>query len=993
MHVPAAWYDALTLAERVALPRVGASDPALGVHRLERWRSRAVFAGNDRFDRRLAVAGVSVAELVYLLGQDADATRQQTATTPAWMDELARLLKGDTGPVLMAAAKPEEKLVIALLQPLVGSWMQRLADAARVLGIAAPQTVSVMLPALLEAITPRVQRTLVLELHAFREQCRPDAGVDDFAHQLAQGSARMALFEEYPVLARQCLQQISDWYRVSLEFLERLHADRDALRSAFSPHEDPGPLTGVDAGEGDAHGRGRRVMVATFASGLRIVYKPRSLAIDGHLSALIEFLNQRGLTPPLMTPVTLDQGLYGWVEFVARKPCHTMQEVAAFYRRLGCWLALAYGLGATDLHGENVVASGSHPVLVDVETLFHPAIDSLRADCSDGEADRLLSDSILGIGILPTPLGKDHIDVSSLGATDHQLGPVAVPVVTSQWRIERRRPLLNRFKNRPTLDGHCIEPSEFTGALEEGFEGAYRLLQSMRDELPLAPFREDTVRVLIRASAEYASLLMESWHPNLLRHGLAREQHFDQLWGTIGDAPGWSRCIASEVAQMLDGDIPHFTTTPMSSEIHGADGARIEGMVVQTGTSVVERRLQRLGPDDLTLQRRLLRKCLWSPADERPMYTAEPAEPLALACSIGDYLVSTAIRHTGTATWITGEAEHPDAGRELRPAGRDLYGGLPGIILFLAWLDAVTPGHPSIYRSLAEDALAQLHRLPWPTETGAFTGLGGYVYLWAHLGTLWESEDLLQHAETALSSFIAPPSHDDLMDGTAGVIACLLALHATRPWSDSLPRAVAWGETLLSRRTSLNLPVQRGFSHGLCGVAWALFRLGNVAADERFRAAAGELFRQEDLLIQASGWMDTTSSREDGCGAWCHGAPGIAIARLQAGWEMTAALQATSEGTPLENAGLCHGELGALEALILASQSQSGGAPFPAWETALVRRREAVGRRSMRYDAHDPGLMTGLAGIGYGLLRLHDASRVPSVLTLAPPSGRNQEQL
>jgi hypothetical protein len=35
-----------------------------------------------------------------------------------------------------------------------------------------------------------------------------------------------------------------------------------------------------------------------------------------------------------------------------------------------------------------------------------------------------------------------------------------------------------------------------------------------------------------------------------------------------------------------------------------------------------------------------------------------------------------------------------------------------------------------------------------------------------------------------------------------------------------------------------------------------------------------------------------------------------------------------------------------------------------------------------------PGLMTGLAGIGYELLRLAAPERVPSVLLLAPPAGR-----
>ena len=38
-------------------------------------------------------------------------------------------------------------------------------------------------------------------------------------------------------------------------------------------------------------------------------------------------------------------------------------------------------------------------------------------------------------------------------------------------------------------------------------------------------------------------------------------------------------------------------------------------------------------------------------------------------------------------------------------------------------------------------------------------------------------------------------------------------------------------------------------------------------------------------------------------------------------------------------------------------------------------------------EVEAPGLMNGLAGIGYGLLRLRDPDRVPSVLALDPPSS------
>lgn len=51
-------------------------------------------------------------------------------------------------------------------------------------------------------------------------------------------------------------------------------------------------------------------------------------------------------------------------------------------------------------------------------------------------------------------------------------------------------------------------------------------------------------------------------------------------------------------------------------------------------------------------------------------------------------------------------------------------------------------------------------------------------------------------------------------------------------------------------------------------------------------------------------------------------------------------------------------------ALILGSIKQYG------WQCGIPRNVES------------PGLMVGLAGIGYGLLRLADPARVPSVLTL-----------
>jgi lantibiotic modifying enzyme len=65
----------------------------------------------------------------------------------------------------------------------------------------------------------------------------------------------------------------------------------------------------------------------------------------------------------------------------------------------------------------------------------------------------------------------------------------------------------------------------------------------------------------------------------------------------------------------------------------------------------------------------------------------------------------------------------------------------------------------------------------------------------------------------------------------------------------------------------------------------------------------------------------------------------------------------------------------------------------PQWR-AQVNRIAAIVLESIHRDGwlcgvplgvESPGLMTGLAGIGYELLRLAEPRRVPSVLMLEPP--------
>jgi lantibiotic modifying enzyme len=91
----------------------------------------------------------------------------------------------------------------------------------------------------------------------------------------------------------------------------------------------------------------------------------------------------------------------------------------------------------------------------------------------------------------------------------------------------------------------------------------------------------------------------------------------------------------------------------------------------------------------------------------------------------------------------------------------------------------------------------------------------------------------------------------------------------------------------------------------------------------------------------------------------------------------------------MRDLSLCHGELGIAEVL----------AAVPGCETARRRHAglilDAIDRYGPCCGTPDgvptPGLLSGLAGIGYGLLRLGYPARVPSALLLEPVGGDREK--
>jgi type 2 lantibiotic biosynthesis protein LanM len=1047
------WWEALTLAERAALPDVAMAVPAgeqaeRAARRAARWRREADLLDPLLFAERLALDGLEEERFLRLLAEPAVSLRQRAAgRRPAWLDLLARTY---SQPVPPLPARIGDLGVLELLRPLIAGAHARLLNglgriAAAAPGLMAPEALADrLLDSLILRLGRASERMLALELQASLFEGKlagetPEARFQSFVETLRQPAGALEILRRYPVLARDACRHAEQWIETSLEMMARFIADLEEVLRRLVPGAAPGALVDAEAGLSDRHAGGRSVAILAFASGLRIVYKPKSLAVDGELRALVDELNERGAEPPLRCPKVVDRGTYGWTEHISAHPCETHDEAARFYARQGAWVALFYVLEATDFHHENLIAAGEHPVPIDLETLFQPATAQPAAG---GPGYLPTAQTVLNSGLLPrrfwATAKEGGLDLSGMGVAGDRTIPVKriTGEGTDRMRWAQQEMNLKAGPNLPTLRGEPLVLWEHRDAVLRGFRAMYQLLWSLRHELlaatgPLSRFAGLPIRSLLRGTGTYAHLLHVAHHPDYLRSALDRDRLYDRLWLDAVVYPPFRRVLRAEQKDLAAGDIPRFESLPTSTDLLHPGGDRIERFFATPGLELVRARLEAMDEADLERQSWLVQASLeatrsfdeplaWPAAGLPDAEAAGPERFLAAARRLGDRLAQLAIEQGELVTWFH-LGLRPD-GWLLEPMSVDLYSGLSGLALFFAHLGRLAGSER--YDRLARLALSTIRQRVAAdpgilVHTGAFSGWGGLIHTLTHLGLLWREPALLQEAEALAVGMpgIEADEHFDVIAGAAGATVALLTLYRHRPSPAVLEVAVRCGEHLLAHAAvgerghgwlpgeSVGRLPLTGFSHGTAGIAWALAQLAQASGEERFRAAARGALRYERSWFdrERDNWQDLrehhhTSAEPEFLLAWCHGAPGIGLGRIgilpyledaEMASEIRSAARSTLAAGFGGNQSLCHGDLGNLETVRAAGRVLAdAGLTAEAGRLAariLARIESGALRCGVGPRTESLGLMTGLAGIGYGLLRAAWPERVPSVLLLEVP--------
>jgi class II lanthipeptide synthase len=983
--------------------------------------------------------------------------------------------------------------LLEVARPLIEAARQRLAAALSQMSLPAQLAT---LPELLPAQPPLmwlrmcVLPVMVTELAVAREAGRlpgesPEARFAGFARGLSDQATALGIWRRYPVLARQVSEILSDWVAARASFARHLTADLPRLSAVCGSVGELGTLKQVRFGGAETHRHGRTVALAEFSGGT-LVYKPRSMAIDGCFDRLLAWFNEGTPRHPLRRLRVLDADDHGWSEHVGAAPCDP-GELAAYFWRLGALAALTYLVHGFDLHADNVIAVGSDPVVVDTEAMFHtersqPKVQQARLG---DPAAALLAHSVLASGLLPGPLvmadvetGRPFgVDISPMGIVSARRSLIRLPQVendgTDQLRLAYRYFDVPAPAGRLTAaDGSDVNPASFRDDIVAGFTLAYERLAAAGEWLlgpagPLGGCADVPVRLVQLSTFLYVRLLIESWHPDFQRRAADRQRCLSRLAAGWQGVPYRAELIGAEMAAVQRGEVPVFMTRPASRDVWLEDGTRLPGVLGAPALDEVRGRLRQLGPADLERQVEVIDAALAAiappavapaaggspppgpgtvttrPVPAEPVAGPGPAPPgalasgelLAAARQVAETLGRTAVRTDQRIGWITTEvvdARH----HRITAAGLGLPGGLPGIGLFLSYLSLVTgdEGAVGLAAGVADEVVRRCEEAVAfgpprrGTIAGGFGDLCAPLYYLAHAAHAHGRSEYASAATALLLPRLAELLQRDqargapgLAEGPAGALTALLALYAVTGGAEEL-RLAGLAATRVTGLAPGETP-EPGPAYGPAGAAVALARWHAVSGDPGAAAAARSLLRADPLPDAEPGW--------------CLGAAGAGLARLECasqpafagergalGDAIARCVATAAAALPAADDSLCHGRFAITE---LVASVAGAGEPGPALAACQPAAREAlsaavtpVGTGPAAHGqagpaahgqagaaAHGeipvagpgwsatgwrsalpgpaPGLLTGLAGIGFGLLRLASPATVPSVLLFEPP--------
>lgn len=455
----------------------------------------------------------------------------------------------------MKNPEKNEKL-FAFLRPVVERELQELC---RTTDLAFPDAVRMAQGLLISRLQDLTEPVVQAELEETLRRINPAvqlsphfASAEDRKQAVRETEKRLAEpgespFGKYPLLKRDAGIICRNFRSFFNLFLRRLAENSEKISQELLRGRAIGKFLSVSASGADAHLHGQTALRVACEGGV-FYYKPRDSRIDRLYARIVErFCPEDTLAPK----VVCGEGC-GFLECMHVSPVACEEEIALYYERFGALTALFRFLGTTDMHFENILACGSCPAAIDLETLLTPVPDPFQG-CTVSSFDDMnavwkdILFSAQSTLVLPMMLqGKAQISPLLRGGT------------------ETARCL-------PSFQGKQIPVYGYEEDFLKGFSRMYdRLLASREDLFALVSEAKDmNARFVLRASAYYALTLREMHSPAGCASQAERERILADLEKHFEKKPEYLPAVRWEQACLREGDIPYFSFRAGNGDLSG----------------------------------------------------------------------------------------------------------------------------------------------------------------------------------------------------------------------------------------------------------------------------------------------------------------------------------------------------------------------------------------------------------------------------------------
>lgn len=810
------------------------------------------------------------------------------------------------------------------------------------------------------------QKTLVWDVHQMIEeyQLQAESKEAEFASYikecLGDKEQTYLFYGAYPALARVLAVRLTFACEMIETFFSSLNDATEQLAEVFAIAT-PMHLTQIKLGQGDSHERGKTVMQFQVQE-KALIFKFKNLEIGERFNALLTYIEELNPAVSFYKIKRIVQPTFTIEEKVAYEECLDESQVTDFYQNYGQLLAVVYWLGATDLHMENLIANGSYPVLIDVETLIRPEMFKLTKKVS--KQTRIEKHSVIVAGLLPQKKQwKRELEMDALSGTKQRL-----PKKVRRLRNERSSDIafqleeayMDGAQNIPRLAGKEVDYQDYRYELQHAFKEMNQLLLANKTEFiekVKTLFANTTIRLIYRDTQDYGNLLNFTLHTDSMSNYIEREKIIENLWASqvIPEV-----LIPFEIQAMLDHDIPLITANTSLTNVY-TNGHELFQVLAKSPLQNTVEHMEQITEKTSHFSYLLLKESLGTLEYDTqkitiPKRNGSIDEPLLQkAADIGDTILDQLVLEPeyGEVDWLFVLPESDDEISIVYPE-TDLYGGSAGVYLFFVYLNHFVP------KKSYQGVIALLEKEIFLRESekqgyeSAFFDEGMRLTVAFYVSRLLNDTKHYSYMKNSLQVLkarqkVSGNQSNEWLYGKASLLAVLAAIYQTYASEEAYEALSACAQAVTCQEMKAI-----GFAHGYAGVCYGLSQADQVLNETRTK---------EKLKWYQQAFEKQLKKNDRLNHSWCKGTTGIEAVCQLLNIRFNGRNINTADKNRKEDC-LCHGTYGNKDNYL---------------NDINILIDDVVW---LKTDAQSipVGLFCGLAGVGFQVLRAYQPLNVHSLL-------------